>query len=132
EYMAKQKEVVRQFKVKKEQLEAEQIQLNKKLTAVSQSLKHNRESIEENQSAIVAQSEIVDAFLQKEPFIDRSELRQILNRTDIESKEKEVRAFHQEKSATEKRIAEVEQELVQKEFYNTAEDEEKIKYSETI
>lgn len=130
-YMEKQKEAVTRFKMKKDQLEKKQNVLSKELTTVSQSLKHSRESIEENQTAMIAQSEVVEAFLLKEPFLDRSELRQILNRTDIETKEKEVNAFHQEKSSTEKRIGEIEKELVQNEFYNTAEDEEKIKSAET-
>lgn len=130
-YMEKQKEAVTRFKMKKDQLEKRQNVLSKELTTVSQSLKHSRESIEENQTAMIAQSEVVEAFLLKEPFLDRSELRQILNRTDIETKEKEVNAFHQEKSSTEKRIGEIEKELVQNEFYNTAEDEEKIKSAET-
>lgn len=130
-YMEKQKEAVTRFKMKKDQLEKRQNVLSKELTTVSQSLKHSRESIEENQTAMIAQSEVVEAFLLKEPFLDRSELRQILNRTDIETKEKEVNAFHQEKSSTEKRIGEIEKELVQNEFYNTAEDEEKIESAET-
>lgn len=130
-YMEKQKEAVTRFKMKKDQLEKKQNVLSKELTTVSQSLKHSRESIEENQTAMIAQSEVVEAFLLKEPFLDRSELRQILNRTDIETKEKEVNAFHQEKSSTEKRIGEIEKELVQNEFYNTAEDEEKIESAET-
>ncbi len=130
DYMVRQKAAVRKFKMEKEQLEQKQDELNKSLTAVTQSLKHSRDNIKENQTAIVAQSRVVDAFLHKEPFIDRSELRQILNRTDIEDKEKEVRAFHQEKSSTDKQIGDIEKALVQKEFYDTAIDEEKIKSSE--
>src|SRR5699024_1493597 len=113
-YMDRQKEAVRKFKLEKGQLEAQQDELNKALTEVTQSLKHSRDSLKENQSAIVAQSKVVDSFPEKEPFIDRSELRQILSRTDIAAKEQEVRAFHQEKSSTDQQISDIEKELVQK------------------
>lgn len=129
-HMKEQQEAVRNFKMDKEKLEERQSDLNKEITVVSQSLKHSADSIKENQEKIVTQSEAVDAFLQKEPFIDRNELRQILSQTDIESKEKEVLAFHEEKRSTEKQIAEIEKTLVQTDYYNTEADEEKIKSAE--
>ncbi|CAM4229200.1 AAA family ATPase [Lacicoccus alkaliphilus] len=119
EHSKKEAEAYRQHK---ESLEARRDALNQDLTMLSQSMRHLKEMMDGDKETISGLSAVVDDFLDKEPFIDRAELHQLLSMHDMEAKEQEVHDFHREKSSIETQIDAIKKELSHGESFDLKED----------